>query len=350
MARKHLVHVLASLNPEVRTRGILSTYSDLGPFEPEALLSRPERVHFTLSQALHGAFSRMYWEKRAWDQHPNPSYHSATSVRRRARYNSLLAPGGASFICAHPSLTTRVSSAVWSCMLRRHLDTPVYDDSRSPLTCSHCGRAMDARGDHAANCKHGYGVVHRHNIVRNTLARFAFRAAGLACDREVPFLTPGTAHRPADILVQPAPPPAGALPDRPTAYDVTIRNPYTAANLSLAARSVAGAADAAHTSKLQTHQRIIRAAMHLESAAPLPVLDWHFMPLAFDTLGAWSAQTTAVLEDVAHKIATRTGTTYGIAKTRLAQRLSYAIWSSVASATLARMPLHGTAPPCTAQV
>ena len=83
--------------------------------------------------------------------------------------------------------------------------------------------------------------------IRNTLARLAFRAAGVPCDFEVPFLIPGTAHRPADLLVQPAPPPAGALPDRPTAYDVTFCNPYAAANLLSATRSIAGAAEAAHT-------------------------------------------------------------------------------------------------------
>ena len=235
-------------------------------------------------------------------------------------------------------------------MLRRHLDTPVSDNSVVPPRFSHCQRVMDARGDHAANCKHGYGAVLRHNIVRNTLSRQAFRAAGLACDFEVPFLIPGTAHRPADLLVQPAPPPAGALPDHPTAYDLTVCNPYTAANLLSAARSIAGAADAAHTRKLRIHDRTLRAALHLQSNTPIPPLEWHFVPLAFDTLGAWSAQTTAVLDAVSQKIATRSGSTFGIAKTRLSQRLSYAIWSSVAAATIARMPCHGSAPSCPPQV
>ena len=305
------------------------------------MLERPERVHQTLFQALQGAFARMYWEKSAWDRLPSPSDHTAVSVRRRARYNSLCALGATSFLCAHPTLTSRVSSEVWSMMLRRHLDTPVYDDSIKPLLCSHCSRPMDTRGDHAAMCRHGFGVVHRHNTVRNALARHAFRAAGLQCDLEVPFLIPGTAHRPADILVQPAPPPAGALPDRPTAYDVTIRSPYRAGALVPAARRLAGAAEVADADKLRTHARTIRSALHLQSDATLPPLDWYFVPLAFDTLGAPSARTTAVLDSLAHQIAIRTGATLGTAKSRLSQRLSYAIWSSVAAATLARMPYHG---------
>ncbi|CDF36678.1 unnamed protein product [Chondrus crispus] len=33
-------------------------------------------LHFTLFQALHGAFARMYWEKREWDRQPNPTDHT----------------------------------------------------------------------------------------------------------------------------------------------------------------------------------------------------------------------------------------------------------------------------------
>ena len=350
MARKHLVHVLGSLNPEVRTRGVLTIASSLGPFEPDALVERPERIHTTLFQAIHGASSRRYWETTSWTLHPRPSDHSAASTRRHARYNSLRAPGAASFLCAHPALTSRISSSIWSCMLRRHLDTPMFDDSIRPLLCIHCHRPMDARGDHATVCRHGFGLIHRHNIVRNVLARHAFRAAGLQCDFEVPFLLPDTARRPADLLVQPPAPPSGAPPDRPTAYDVTIRSPYRSGALSSAARNLAGAAEAGDTAKLSSHARAVRDAYHLQSDASLPPLDWAFVPLAIDTLGAPSARTTGVLETLAHLIARGTSSTYGTPKHRLQQRLSFAIWSSVASATLARMPYHGAALSHPAQV
>ncbi|CDF40212.1 unnamed protein product [Chondrus crispus] len=209
---------------------------------------------------------------------------------------------------------------------------------------------MDARGDHAAICRHGFGVVHRHNTVRNLLARHAFRAAGLCCDLEVPSLLPNTANRPADILVQPASPPSGALPDRPTAYDVTVRSPYCRSTMSLAAKGLAGAAEAADLDKLRVHSRTVRDAFHLQPDSPLPLLDWHFVPLAFDTLGATSSRTMAVLEYLAHRIANRTYSSYGTAKIRLLQRISFAVWSSLASATLSRMPYHGAALSSPAQV
>ena len=107
MARRFLVHVIGAMNPEVRTRGIFGTHSSLGPFEPEALLSRPERVHKTLFQALHGFSSRIYWETTSWENHPRPRDHSALSICRRVRYNSLRVPGASSFLCAHPALTSR---------------------------------------------------------------------------------------------------------------------------------------------------------------------------------------------------------------------------------------------------
>ena len=129
-----------------------------------------------------------------------------------------------------------------------------------------------------------------------------------------------------------------------------MRNPYTTALLHPAARTVAGAADAAHTNKLRAHERTLRAVLHLDSTAPLPFLDWHFVPLAFETLGEWSARTTAVLESIAHRIATRSGRSFGTAKLRLHQRVRYAICSSVASATLSRMPYHGPALSVTTQV
>ena len=227
-------------------------------------------------------------------------------------------------------------------MLRRHLDIPLYDDSLRPLLCTHFDRAMDARGAHAVICRHGFGVTHRHNTIRNVLARHAFRAARLRCDLEVPHQLPDTARRPADLLVQP-PPPAGSLSDRPTAYDVIVRSPYRSGSLSTAARDIAGAAEACDTKKLRTHARAVRDAYPLQSNAPLPLLEWYFVLLAFDTLGAPNARTISVLETLTQHVARRTSTTYGTAKLHLQQRLSFAIWSSVASATLARMPYHGAA-------
>lgn len=138
------------------------------------------------------------------------------SVRRRSRCNSLMLPGASSFLCTHPSLTSRVSSAMFSCMLCRHLDTPVYPDSIRPLNCPHCRKPMDARGDHAAIFCNGFGVVHRQNTVRNLLCRYTIHAAGLAQTSKSNFSYP--AQRTALLIYsckhRRRPPPPSRAPDR----------------------------------------------------------------------------------------------------------------------------------------
>jgi len=199
---------------------------------------------------------------------------------------------------------------------------------------------MDSRGDHATICKSGFGVVHRHNTVRNTFARQVFKPAGIAYSLEVPSLIPNTALSPADILVQPSPPPPGSLPDKPIAYDVTVRSPYRRGVIHRAALKRAGAAEAADEDKLRTLQRTLRNALLLQEEAPIPDLDWQFIPLAYDSLGAPSIRTSHIIEDHARRIALRSCISFSSAKSRILQRISYAIWSSTASAILARMPSH----------
>lgn len=67
-------------------------------------------------------------------------------------------------------------------------------------------------------------------------------------------------------------------------------------------------------------------------------------PLAFDTLRACSANTSSIIETFASTIAHRSHCAYSIVNLSLRQRLSYAIWSSVATQVLARMPSHVTDP------
>lgn len=45
IARRSLVGVLNALNPDVRTRDVLSHLRELGPFETGALLKGPKSLH-----------------------------------------------------------------------------------------------------------------------------------------------------------------------------------------------------------------------------------------------------------------------------------------------------------------
>ena len=199
---------------------------------------------------------------------------------------------------------------------------------------------MESRGDHATHCTSGFGATHRHKKLRNELAKPAFRAAGLACSIEVPFLIPNTDHRSADILVQSAAPAPGMPLGKPTAYDVTVRSFYMKAIIRKAAQTPAAAAEAVYCDKQRAIKQTIRNALHFSTDAEIPCMDWHFEPLAFDTLGAASVRSIAVINGLAQNIATRSHSSYSIMN-RLHQRISYAIWT-VATAILARMPIHAT--------
>lgn len=317
MARPALRVVATKVPAKFRPRNFHPLLNDLGPLEPEALALRPERTHKYLFQALQEGATHTFWEESLWTPVTVISTLPIASVRRRARFHSILAPGATAFLHAHPSSSSRIYSAQWSIMLRRHLDIPVYDDSVRPLICSHCSKPMDSRGDHATICKHGFGVVHRHNTVRNTFARDVVKPAGMSYDFEVPLLLPNTHRRPADILVQPGPPAAGAPPDKSTAYDTTVRSPFRQGIIRKAALTRGGAAEAADAPKWSLHNRTLRDVYDVPAHLPLPDLDWQFVPLAFDTLGAPSTGTIAVINDFSRRISFRSASSYESVQSRI---------------------------------
>ena len=65
-------------------------------------------------------------------------------------------------------------------------------------------------------------------------------------------------------------------------------------------------------------------------------------PLAFDTLGAASVRSMGVINGLAQNIATRSHSSYSMMKGRFHQLISCAIWLTVATAILSRMPTHTT--------
>ena len=184
-------------------------------------------------------------------------------------------------------------------MLHRHLDVPVYDDSRRPLCYQHCSQRMDHRGDHAT--KYGFSIRHCHNSLHNCIAWQLFKPSGLAYRLKVLFLILDSAHSLAEILVQASAPLPGALPLRPTAYDVTVRSPCRSGIINKAAKQRVGAAKVAEADKVQTLNRTLCDALLIAASDPIPPLDWTFTRLAFDTLGAPSARNVSVIEVHAQK-------------------------------------------------
>lgn len=145
---------------------------------------------------------------------------------------------------------------------------------------------------------------------------------------------------PSRRLVQPPPPPSGCPPDRPAAYDITVRSPYAQTFLRQAALQPAGAAELADTAKLQGFLQTVRDALSVPpNADPSAHVEWHFVNLAFDTLGALSKRTERVLDPFGTRIEYKSQQPFQTAKLVIQQRLSYVVWSTDASSPLSCLPV-----------
>ena len=192
MARLALRVVATKVPAKFQPRNSHPLLHTLGRLEPKAFALRPEHTHRYLFQALHEGAAHAFCKESIWTPGTVISTLLIASDRRRARFHSILAPGATVFLHAYWPSSSSVYSAQWSIMLRRHLYVSVYGDSVRPLIRSHCSKPMASRGDHATICKHGFGVEHRHNTVRNTFARNVVKPTGLYDNLEVPLLLPTT--------------------------------------------------------------------------------------------------------------------------------------------------------------
>lgn len=157
------------------------------------------------------------------------------------------------------------------------------------------------------------------------------------------MLIPNTNLRSADVLVQSAAPSPGDAPGKPTAYDITIRSPYTTRAQNHAAMLIDGATNMWDADKLRSFDHAVRESLLITHTAAMHELGFSFVRLAFDTLGAPSDQVIDIVKQHAKQSSMRSASTLATAETRIWQKVSFSVWSSVAVAILARMPaLTGT--------
>lgn len=156
---------------------------------------------------------------------------------------------------------------------QRHLDLPLYDAASNEMLCAHRQELMDLRGDHAPICKRGFGVVHRHNALRNAIARSVVEEVGIRYNLEHTVLVEGGNFRPADIRAQPPTLPHWASPGKRTAYNVTVSRPFSVTCILAASSRTAGAVELASTPK----ESILQSQLQAAGVTPA---DWDFVPLA----------------------------------------------------------------------
>lgn len=81
------------------------------------------------------------------------------------------------------------------------------------------------------------------------------------------------------------PGPSSWCPPR-SSYDDSVRCPFRRGAARKAVTQSACMTEAGDTDKVQSLNRSLRSALHLEPNSQLPPLDWKFVPSAIDTLGA----------------------------------------------------------------
>lgn len=144
-----------------------------------------------------------------------------------------------------------------------------------------------------------------------------FRPAGPSEQLETPVFLPGINLRPADILLQPS-----AAPPGPPACTTVC---------------VATLADAG---KLRSLESAVCMNLSLTDTASIPDLGFNLVPLAVNTFGAPPERAVATAKQHAWQISMGSAGTPAIAKTRIWQKMSFAIWPSIATVILARLPVQ----------
>lgn len=182
----------------------------------------------------------------------------------------------------------------------------VYAESLPCMTCA--AENTDPFGDHATVCGARRGVVQRHENLRDDLFYRMFRDSELVVRKEVANLMPGSDYRPADLLVRhafialpPAPPTAPVIVEPPhSAFDVTVRQFYSEKSPRIPTHNTreSGAADFYSDDKLREFARKVKDVRNTNGCANYTPT-FQFVPLAFDTLGAWSTRALDVLEKCA---------------------------------------------------
>ena len=170
-----------------------------------------------------------------------------------------------------------------------------------PHVC-HCGTQVDARGTHGLACKRSAGRHPRHGLLNDVIHR-AMLQAQIPSAKEPSGLMPFSGERPDGASMIPW------ARGRCLAWDVTAPDTLAQSHVQGSAVCAGAAAAKAEASKIAKYTEI--STTHV------------FIPLAFETLGAWGEQARNFISDLRRRLMAITG---DMRETDfLRQRLSIAI-------------------------
>ena len=243
-------------------------------------------------------------------------------------------PHAGAWLNAMPSIALKLalSPAEFNVLVRWWLGAPVCSGKH---VCPRCSKVTcDENGYHQTTCRFGGNLGVRHNGLRDTLYYFALGGASGA-QREAAGLIPGSAERPADILLS-GPPPEAA--------DVAVTH-------SLQSKYIDGSIDDPGSAPIKygEEHKVNKYRARLDAVGV------KFTPVVADCWGAWAPEAEEFIRRVAASVASRGNRPLAHCVSGIFQRLSLSLMRSNARALLQRMdpddsPSWEDVPPVEAEV
>ena len=255
--------------------------------------------------------------------------YETTDARTRARWISQCGTGASSWAFVTPSkdLGHAFTPTQFRTLARWWLGVDIYhEDSTCPMP--KCSLPLDSKGDHALSCKHGHGIVTRHNAVTDQFADVCSRAR-LAPQREKSLgnrgpggaLTrPGDIYLPSLFLGNPIVLDFAVTHAQQLKYTDKVRN----------ASWVAAGSFAEHYSSMEKGKQRREA---VEAGCD-------FTAMVVESYGAWSPSASAVLRKVGERCSHASGglLSEGEATSRIFAELNITLMRFQARMMVARSP------------
>ena len=240
------------------------------------------------------------------------------NVREKARLASLGLPHAGDWLGVVPMLALglKMRGPEFVACLKYRLGIPLFS---ADGPCPACQLPSDRMGDHALGCSKYGDRIARHNLLRDVIFETAAGAA-LGPAREGRFLLPGTAARPADVLIP------RWSDGKDGALDVTVSS-------SLCQSNVAGAAAEAGSCLQKAFDRKVQGAAEACREQGLV-----FIPMAVEALGGMHSVTIQQLKQLGSALGRQTGQEESVAIGHLFQRFSLHLMKGNASMLVTRRP------------
>jgi len=149
-----------------------------------------------------------------------------------------------------------------------------------------CGSQVDARGSHGLSCRQSSGRTARHHNLNDLVWR-ALSRAGIPASKEPSGLSRSDGKRPDGMTLIPW------QTGKNLIWDVTVADTLAASYLPITSQQAGKAAESASVRKETKYTQL--------------AISYHFIPIAFETLGPIGVKATDFLSDLGRRISSVTG-------------------------------------------